>query len=104
MYYFFFYEHFALKQLTNDNIISSEIITARNIIPKIWYTDKHKNKRIHYVDIYVPSQNRMIEVKSLYTFTKDVERIFYKKKAAQEQGYKYDIWIFDNKGLLINCL
>lgn len=98
------YENFALDRLTNDNILSSEIITTRSLIPKIWYTDKNNKKRVHYVDIYLPFQNRMIEVKSMYTYEKDIERIIYKKKAAQNLGYIYNIWIFNKKGMLINCL
>jgi len=27
--------------------------------------------------------------------------IFIKQKAAKELGYKYEIWIFDRKGILI---
>ena len=52
----------------------------------------------NYVDIYIPSQNRCIEVKSTWTAKKNVHNIFLKQYAAKQLGYNYEIWVYDGKG------
>jgi hypothetical protein len=62
------YEHFALDELINEeNILEEDIITSRKYVPEIWYNDKTNKSRRHFVDIYIKSQNRCIEVKSTWT-------------------------------------
>jgi hypothetical protein len=91
------YEHFALNELIiNENIQETDIITGVKNVPTIWYNDKSGKKRRHFVDIFIPSQNRCIEVKSTWTFMK--EGVLCKQKAAKELGYKYEIWVYDKKG------
>ena len=71
--------------------------------PEIWYIKESDNKKSrHYVDIFIPSQNFCIEVKSTWTFSRKNEDILAKQKAGKELGYKYEIWIFDSKGNIIN--
>jgi len=36
------------------------------------------------------------------TFSKNTDDILAKQKAGKELGYKYEIWIFDPKGKIIN--
>jgi hypothetical protein len=91
------YEHFALNELIiNEKINESDIITGCKNVPEIWYHDEHTIKRRHFVDIFIPSQNRCIEVKSEWTFTKP--NILIKQKAAKNLGYNYEIWVYDKKG------
>jgi len=91
------YEHYALDELTiNEKIDESDIITGVQNVPEIWYCDEQHKKRRHFVDIFIPSQNRCIEVKSTWTFTK--KNVFLKQIAAKELGYKYEIWVYDSKG------
>ena len=95
------YEPFALKNLTeNEKINEDDIIIGCKNVPKIWYIDKKGIKRRHYVDIYIPSQNRCIEVKSIWTVKK--ENVFIKKQAAEELGYLYEILVYNDKGILLN--
>lgn len=61
-------------------------------------------KSRHYVDIFIPSQNRCIEVKSTWTAKKKKDNIYLKKEAGEKLGYKYDLWIFDQKGNFYNEL
>jgi hypothetical protein len=74
----------------------SNIITGCKNVPKIFYIDDNKKQRVHFVDIYIPSQNRCIEVKSTWTFIKP--NVLNKQKAAKELGYNYEIWVYDKKG------
>ena len=93
------YENFALDELIiNEKIDESDIITGCKNVPKIWYTDKLGKKHRHYVDIFIPSQNKCIEVKSLWTYKQQINSVLLKQNAAKELGYNYEFWIYDNKG------
>jgi hypothetical protein len=95
------YENFALDKLLNEeHILEEDIITDRRDVPEIWYTDKTNKLRRHYVDFYIKSQNRCIEVKSTWT-NQEKNNVFEKQSAAINIGYKYDIWIFNKDGNLI---
>jgi hypothetical protein len=95
------YEPFALRDIINDEKINEDnIITGCKNVPTIWYNDLEGNKHRHFVDIFIPSQNRCIEVKSTWTVKK--ENVFLKQKVAKELGYNYEIWIYNEKGIIIN--
>ena len=92
------YENFAFDELINiEEIEEDDLFTNRKEVPEIWYLDKLGKKRRHYVDMFIKSQNRCIEVKSNWT-NQDKNNVSEKQKAAIEIGYKYDIWVYDNKG------
>jgi len=95
------YEPFALKNLIeNEKISENDIVVGCKNVPKIWYVDKKGKKRRHYVDIFIPSQNKCVEVKSSWTVKK--ENVFVKKAAAEDLGYIYEIIVYNNKGDIIN--
>jgi hypothetical protein len=91
------YEPFALDELVKT-IEEQDIITNRKEVPEIWYTDIYGTSRRHFVDIFIPSQNKCIEVKSTWTASKKEDNIFIKQDAAKQLGYTYEIWIYDKKG------
>lgn len=97
------YEPFALdKLIKEENISEEDIVTGCKNVPLIWYNDEQNKKHRHYVDIYIPSQNRCIEVKSTWTARKDKkDNIYLKQNAAKELGYKYEIWVFNKKKELL---
>ena len=84
--------------MQKENIDEEDIITGCKNVPTIWYNDLNNKKRRHFVDIFIPSKNKCIEVKSTWTFTKQKEIVFLKQNAAKELGYLYEIWVYDNKG------
>jgi len=90
------YENFALDELLK-NINENDIVTGCKNVPTIWYNDESGKKHRHFVDIFIPSQNKCIEVKSTWTFKKQKEIVLLKKMAAKELGYLYEIWVYDNK-------
>jgi len=93
------FEHFALDDLfQKENMNENDIITGCKNVPTIWYNDYSGKKHRHFVDIYIPSQNKCIEIKSTWTFTKQKEVVFLKLNAAKELGYLYEIWVYDGKG------
>jgi hypothetical protein len=98
------YENYALDDLIqNENINEELILTNRTKMPNIWYNDLNGKKRKHYVDIFIPSQNLCIEVKSEWTIKLTTSNVFLKQDAAKELGYKYEIWVYNKKGIKTNC-
>jgi hypothetical protein len=89
------YENFALDRLLHFEKISEDsIITNRKDVPVIWYNDINNKRRRHYVDFYIPSQNRCIEVKSTWT-NQTKNNVLEKQNGAKDLGYIYEIWIYD---------
>lgn len=96
------YEPFALDNLIKeDNNLENEIITCRKNVPTIWYNDNDGKKHRHFVDIFIPSQNKCIEVKSTWTFKKKIDCVFLKQNAAKELGHNYEIWVYNSKGEIV---
>jgi hypothetical protein len=98
------YEHFALKELIEqENVNENDIINGCKNVPKIFYDDETGKKHRHYVDIFIPSQNRCIEVKSKWTLKKKQDNVFLKQTAGKALGYNYEIWVYDAKGNKVEC-
>lgn len=96
------YENFMLDYLLqSEKIMETDIFTKRNDVPVIWYIDKTGKKRRHYVDFYIKSQNRCIEVKSTFT-NQEKNNVLEKQQFAKDLGLKYEIWIFNKSGELLD--
>jgi hypothetical protein len=96
------YENLALDELLKT-ISENDIVNSKSNVPHIWYkTDDGKDHR-HYVDIFIPTENRCIEVKSTWTIKHTKSNIFLKQNAAKELGYKYEIWVYNKNGEKIYC-
>jgi hypothetical protein len=94
------YEHIALDELIQI-YKESEIKTARIDMPFINYYFDKKTRR-YYPDIFIESENKLIEVKSDYTYKKELIKNIHKALAARKLGYSFEIWIYDrNKIKLI---
>lgn len=91
------YEPFALTEL-NENFDENNIVTGAKNVPEIWYYDESGEKHRHYVDIYIPNQNKCVEVKSNWTIKSKKANIFLKQNAAKELGYEYEIWVYSRNG------
>ena len=96
------YEPFAFRDLIESNIDENDIVNKKTEVPEIWFIDEDNKEHRYYVDIYVQSQNKCIEVKSLYTFNDNKTINLLKKEAAEKLGYNFEFWIYDNKGNRIN--
>lgn len=93
------YEPFALTDLLKV-YTEDQIKTGRKEIPRIQYEVDGK-KRYHFPDIFIPHENKIIEVKSTWTYKCETDNIQLKKKAAEEQGFLYEIWCYDGNGLKV---
>jgi hypothetical protein len=92
-----------LDELFNNGILEENIITGCKNVPEIWYDDENGKKHRHYVDIFISSQNRCIEIKSTWTAEKKKDCIFLKLEYAKKQGYNYEIWVYNGKGEKVEC-
>jgi hypothetical protein len=90
------YESFALNELVKS-YEESDIITDRKDIPRIGYKIDDKQK-YYFPDIYIKSINKIIEVKSTWTYECKEDNIQEKANATKLKGYEYEIWVYDSKG------
>lgn len=91
------YEPYALHILVQQRYAVEDILTSKVDVPEIWYDFNNKKHR-YFPDIYIPSENKIIEVKSTYTFEKEEEKNKLKANACSIKGYIFEFWIFDDKG------
>ena len=96
------YEPFALNELIKL-YKEEDIILGCTNVPIISYNDLDGKCHKHFVDIFIPSQNKCIEVKSTWTAEKKKDNIFLKQDAGKKLGYGYEIWVYDEKGKKIEC-
>jgi hypothetical protein len=90
------YEPFALDILIKK-YKEEQIKTNRKDIPRMKYRVNEKDK-YYFPDIYIPDENKIIEVKSTWTYKCKTDNINLKKEACISQGYNYEIWCFSSKG------
>lgn len=96
------YEHFALDELLQNGMSEECIVTGcKNVPPILWYDDKGK-EHTYFVDIFIPSQNLCIEVKSTYTV--ESWDVLIKHKAVKDSGYLSEIWIYNEKKEKVNTI
>jgi hypothetical protein len=70
-------------------LLTGEICHLLNIILK-------KSFR-YYPDIWILSENKIIEVKSFYTYKQHLIKNIMKALATRKYGFSFEFWICDNK-------
>jgi hypothetical protein len=89
------YESFALDELVK-NYTEYQLKTDRKDVPRVEYM-MGENKHFYFPDIYIPHENKIIEVKSTWTAEKKKDNIFLKQNAGKQLGYNYEIWVYNRK-------
>lgn len=95
------YEGFALDLLILNGYYYTDLVLKKTEVPEIWYYENNKKHR-YYCDIFIEKENKIIEVKSIYTYERDKSKNILKQNACIEQGYIFEFWFFDPKGNIIN--
>lgn len=97
------YENLALDILISKYKEDDIIVTNKEIREEIGILNYIMDKREHtYVpDIYIKLENKIIEVKSNWTYELELEKNNLKKKSCEDVGIKFEFWIFNKKGDLI---
>jgi len=90
------YEGFALDELVKI-YEEDQIKTDRKDVGRIKYNLNGLNK-YYNPDIGIPHENKLIEVKSKFTYTIEPEKIKCKGDACKSLGFNYEIWIYNSKG------
>jgi len=87
------YEPIALDELFENNYKEDDIITQYQGIEYEFENNTHK----YYADIYIKSENKIIEVKSDFTMEKEYDKNMAKWEACVDLGYEFEFWIYDGK-------
>jgi len=91
------YEGYVIDYILQSNLVNEEDIeNERFLVPVIPYIFENK-KRKYFPDIFIKSKNMLIEVKSNYTYAKDINKNLAKQNAAKQLGFRHIIIIWDIK-------
>jgi hypothetical protein len=91
------YEHYAIRDLLNHGVNENDIITDRNDMPILWYFTDGKRHR-YYPDIYIKTLNKIIEVKSDYTYQVDLTINMLKHKCSNDAGFIHEFYVYKRSG------
>ena len=92
------YEPLLLKNLVEEGYTYKDIIVKRTEVPEIWY-EKDNKKHRYYCDVYIPKINTIYEVKSTWTYKKDIDKINLTKQSCIDAGYLFELYVYDGKGI-----
>ena len=92
------YEPFALELLVQQGKKFEDITTNRREVPDIRYKTEDNKKHRYFCDILLHNEDKIVEVKSTWTYQRHEETIIpLKAQACIDAGFEYEIWIFDEK-------
>ena len=90
------YEPFLLDILVKEGYTFEDILIKRQDVPEIWYEKNNKKSR-YFCDAYIPQTNTIYEVKSTWTYERNIEVNLLKKQACIDAGFNFELYIFDGK-------
>ena len=96
------YEGHAIKLLLEQGVTEEDIVSGYKALKGsifIFY-EWEGNTHRYYPDLYLPSQNKIIEVKSTYTWSVSKMQNVAKLEQTKNQGYMCEAWIITDKGKL----
>jgi hypothetical protein len=82
-----------LKTLYQEN----QIQYHKKDMPELWYIWQGKTRR-YYCDFFVADDNLVVEIKSTFTLSRDLDIVKRKILSAQTNGYKVLLLVFDRYG------
>lgn len=96
------YEDVGINTLLDSGLTEDQlVISTPQAIPTITYFNPVKNKDCRYFpDIFIPHENRLIEIKSEYTMGVDVEVNMAKHYASILSGFQHEIWVCSSTKVL----
>ncbi|AHC54936.1 homing endonuclease [Tunisvirus fontaine2] len=97
------YEHFAILLLLNEGHPEEDVVSCHENMMGFLYPDG-ETKRKYYPDLFVPSENLVVEVKSAWTYEKtpeEKERVLTKLEACRKEGYNTRLLVFSPKGKVL---
>jgi hypothetical protein len=88
------YEKFAIDFLLKS-YREDDLVLEKKPLVKYKFNGKYRNYKC---DIFIEKENRIIEVKSNFTYNLQLEKNELKAMSCIESGYKFEFWIIDRKG------
>lgn len=93
-----------LKLLTEEEVIVDDTLREYSI-PVFTYTDSGRHVLRYYPDIYIPKENKIIEVKGRWwwdgngieKYRNRLTKNLKKRKAVIDAGYQYEVWLFEDR-------
>lgn len=89
------YDKLLTEMEENDFLIAGSELNK--ILNSIEYKDLNGKKCLYYPDIYIPKLNKIIEVKSDWTYEINKEINDIKGKRCLDLGYNFEFWIYNGK-------
>lgn len=98
------YEPYALDYLQRERKLKPRHIVCGvgSDLPRIKYTINGRRK-IYHPDIFIPEQNLIIEVKSVYTYKRYLEKNKLKADACCRAGYAFEFLVMNRDGTLYHA-
>jgi hypothetical protein len=78
----------------------SQIKYRKKDMPEIWYVWQEKTRR-YYCDFFVPDDNLIVEIKSPFTLSRDLDIVKQKILSARTKGYTVLLLVFDQFGQVV---
>ena len=98
------YEKFGMELLLEKYSEEDILYSVKEINEKIgiiYYYHNNKKCR-YYSDFFVKSENKIYEVKSIWTYKANIEKNILKMNRCIELGFNFEFLIFDYKGNLLS--
>ncbi|QYB17715.1 hypothetical protein PV-S19_0351 [Pacmanvirus S19] len=102
------YESTIIQYLITNGISAEDIITEDELcqlsqMPEFCYELDGKKHR-YFPDLFIKSQNKFIEVKSIYTMNINPEKVLAKADCVFYNDYKIDIYVLNEKKEIVNII
>jgi hypothetical protein len=81
-------EPIVLRELEEKGYTYDMVCTGATEMPQLWYEFENSTHR-YFPDIYIPTENLLIEVKSPWTVSLDVDKNQAKFKAVKDAGFDF---------------
>lgn len=103
------YENHAINYFLHNDYSEDDIVTGRYEIVrrtngKGFQYDDNGVMREYYPDLFIESENLLIEVKSSYTLNVHGDTVYKKQKCVVDEGFKHWIMVFDGRGVLLDII
>jgi hypothetical protein len=89
------FDYLLLEMGENDFLTVGKDLNSE--IEPLKYKDNSGKQYRYYPDIYIPKLNKIIEVKSQWTYEINKEINDIKGKACKDLGYNFEFWIYVGK-------
>ena len=99
------YEPWAIDSLFKEGYKESDILIGNKDIEEkigqIWYMKENGKKSRYLPDIYIISENKIVEVKSTWTYKSKKDNIFLKRQSCLNYGFNFEFMVFNGKKHLL---